>query len=243
MENASAEQLAVISSLGTLGITLLVVFTIVGMLLGAWMLNISLGIVGNRKPGILACIGWIFAMGIVNMVVSTMLMAVAGPFGVILIIPCTLFSTAYLLSMAGDCSVLQGFLAHLLSGFMSFVLAVVMVLVLFVPLGMLSKSDNAFGRQIRDVAERFEKAAEAQEAREAKAMESFGFEMEKFQNVSLPQTTGSGTESSGSKSSKFSLPFSKSGSDSKASTVSEEFKPKATKRAADGSQLNPFFAE
>lgn len=258
MENASADQIAAISSLGTLGITLLVVITIVGTLLGGWMLNISLGIVGNRKPGILACVGWIFAMGIVNTMVSTLLMTVAGPFGLILIIPCTVYSTAYMLSLAGDCSVLQGFFAHLLSGFMSFILAVVLVLVVFIPLGVLSKSDNAVGRQIRDMAERFEKLAEAREAREAEALESFGFDMEKLQNVNLPQTSGMetsdsvtsgpvtsdlGAEPSESKSSTFSIPFMKSGSDSKTRSVSEEFKPQKAKRAADGSQLNPFFAE
>lgn len=240
MENASADQIALISSLGVLGISVVVAFVVLGTLLGAWMLNISLGIVGNRKPGVLACVGWMFAIGIVNMLVSTMLTAVAGPFGVLLMIPGTLFVTAYMLSMAGECSVLQGFLSHLLSSFMSAGVGVILALAVFIPLGMLSKGDNAFGREIRKIGERFEKAAEEQRANSGDA---FDFDMEKFNNVSLPSSAENEAEPSETKASKFSLPFLKSSTESESEPSSEEFQPKPTKRAADGTQLNPFFGE
>lgn len=240
MDNMTPEQLAQVTSMGMAGlaiasIALVLIFSLVG-----FCLNLSLGIVGNRKPGVLRCVGWLIAIGFVNGFISSVLMSLLGNLGGLVALPVNTFSTAYMLSVAGDCSVFRGFLANILSGILSAVSVVILIFVIVLPLGLIGTNAEKGDGEIATMMNDFREAAEA--SRNAASTDGEGLDLgEQFNPVSSqPELTpeakaesllerfGFGTSESEPEPEEAKVPVPRK-------------KPTPVKRAPDGSQLNPFF--
>ena len=137
MNNLSEDQIAALSAFGLIGILIVFVVVFVFYVVGAWLMNVSLGIVGGRKPGILGCMGWLFSIGMVNAGISFGLALSMGKMGNLVAVPIGLLVASMLYARAGDINIFRGFAAYLVNTFLTVGAVVIIAFVIVIPLGMM----------------------------------------------------------------------------------------------------------
>ncbi|MCD0458358.1 hypothetical protein [Roseiconus lacunae] len=134
MDQFSNEQFLAI---GAVGITIAIGMLLVILLVLAGSLKLCCSMIGNRTPTYLGCVGWTIAIGVINMTIASVGGTSLGPLGYLIAVPITWFATAYMLSVAGECSILRGFGIWIANGFVSTIGVGLVVLCACVPLAVI----------------------------------------------------------------------------------------------------------
>jgi hypothetical protein len=257
METANTFNAETFLALGAAGIAILLLGTVLVIAIMAWSLQLSIRWIGNRTPGFLASLGWIIAIGFVNLFIVSVGYSALGPAGSLLATPLTWGVTIFMLASAGDCGLLRGFGIWIAQSFLSGIGVFLVMLATAIPFAMLGAGMQSIDGNLQT---QFDQIDSMLDDTEAFSEDSF----------SGPQPTpvgfpaGEGTnpwfsddEAGGSDTA---APVPSAGDDAASETVPatpfpvppapspapaprlRESPPSASpRRAADGSMLNPFF--
>ena len=134
MESFTQEQFL---ALGLVGFVILGIAMLVSFAMMAGSLKLCISLVGNITPSYIACVGWLLAITCVNGFVAFGTLAVFGQTAMLLAVPLTWFLTLYMVSTAAECGLLRAFVIWLANSVLSTVGLVAIMFVMTIPLAMI----------------------------------------------------------------------------------------------------------
>ena len=144
-------------ALGAVGFTILGVALLFSFVVMAGTLKLSIKWIGNKNPSFIACFGWLLAITFVNAFIGFASHVMLGPFGGLLALPLTIFSTLYIISMAAECDLLRAFGIWLVNSLLSTIGLIVIVFAAAIPLAaigaMAKPGEDALQTQFDEVDE------------------------------------------------------------------------------------------
>ncbi len=254
METANTFDAEQFLALGAAGIAVVLLGGVLILAIMAWTLQLSIRWIGNRTPGFLACLGWIFAIGFMNLFMVATSMSVLGPAGGLLATPLTWGVTIFMLASAGDCGLLRGFGIWVAQSFLSGIGIFFVVLLMAIPFAMLGAGMQSIEGNPQTHFDQMLEDTEGLAEGEFNGPQStpVGFPAEDGTNPWFVDDEAGGSDTA--------EPMPSAGEDEESGTLpatpfpvpsapvpaarSRESPPSASpRRADDGSILNPFFVQ
>ena len=225
-------------TLGATFLFFLAVFCCLGLLLASWTLQLAAGMLGTR-PSFLASVGTTMGIGLANTAIVGCAQITLGPEQAWMVAPVTWFVTVFLVSKLADCGLIKGFFIWILNAIFATLGFVVLMLVTLIPISMMG---DGFAEPFQELAAKMEQV-EAEDDWEIQTETLPEVQNASFQPSQNPFGADSQNAGESSVADAFFQADDEDVSDSGFTPSAAATKPPQvkTRRAKDGSTLNPFF--
>lgn len=255
METINQEQFL---ALGALGIAIVGAVLLVSFAVMAGTFKLSVAWLGKSSPSYLACFGWMLAITFVNSFLVFGAMIVFGEVAAMMVTPLTWFVTLYMVSTAANCGLMRAFGIWLVNSFLSGIGLAAIAFVVTIPLAIIGAGVNAGGENLQA---EFDKVDAMMADLDSQMEELEQFDFPQTTEVSFPTETsidddsiptGDGDQVENDTSDEAlhdSEPTPVTSSTASDRAVQHQprktspSRPVQTRRAADGSTINPFFQD
>lgn len=112
------------------------IFLVVFSLAAAACLKCTISWIGDETPGLLACLGWLTAAGVVSSFISAVFVIGTSPQSALIATPLGWLGSAWVFGMAGKCGMLRGFGILVANSLLTGVTMFGLFMLMFIPLSM-----------------------------------------------------------------------------------------------------------
>ena len=214
------------------------IFAVLGLLMVSWTLQLAAGMIAT-KPSFLACVGTLMGIGAINGAIMACAQVALGPENMWMAAPVTWFATVFMVARLADCGLIKGFFIWIVNSIFATFGIILLMMVTLVPISMVG---GGFEDSFQGLAASIEEGS-SDEDFEIDAEELPGFQNASYSDDPFEFDDQSEEEPANDVSDAFfesdDVEVSKS-SEPESDDTSKSNRVK-TRRAKDGSTLNPFF--